>query len=183
MLSLNGIPWNHFALATICLLSFGCSGCQNGWDTNDYRSAVRSGRPLIAQAIEMEKQFPKTEHMLIMYGGTGSAQHEWQTVAFFGGRYELTMTVNVILSSNGKRILRVVGEPMFYLSVCQKIHDDSGGASYIGSRYQEFGLQRWNEFRDSEFDVKTLDPAHDGSTLPNFDTFADIVQQSRKVWR
>ena len=99
-----------------------CIGCQSGWDMNDYRSAVRSGRPLISPSLEMEKQFPKTEHMLIMYGGTGSTQHEWQTVSFFGGRYELTMTINVILSSDGKKILKVVSEPKFYLSVCRNKH-------------------------------------------------------------
>ena len=76
MLGLIGILRNHFALVTICLLSFGCSGCQSGWDMHDYRTAVRSGRSLIAPALEMEKQFPKTEHMIIMYGGTGSARHE-----------------------------------------------------------------------------------------------------------
>ena len=183
MPALIGIHRNNFAMVMISLLSFGCSGCQSGWDMKDYRTAVRSGRSLIAPALEMEKQFPKTEHMLIMYGGTGSTQHEWQTVAFFGGRYELTMTVNVILSSDGKKILKVDGEPKFYLSVCQKILDDGGGATYIGSRDQQFGLQKWNEFRDSGFALNTLDPAHDGSTLPSFDAFADIVQQNRKVWR
>ena len=183
MPALIGRLRNNFALVTICSLSFGCSGCQSGWGMNDYRTAVRSGRSLITPALEMEKQFPKTEHMLIMYGGTGSTQHEWQTVAFFGGRYELTMTVNVILSSDGKEILKVVGEPKFYLSVCQKILDGGGGATYIGTRYQKFGLQKWNEFRDSGYDPKILDSANDGSTLPDFDAFADIVQQSRKVWR
>jgi len=68
--------------------------CQSGWDTKDYRTAVRSGRAVIAPVMEMEKQFSNTEHMLIMYGGTGSGKHEWQTVSFFGGRYELTMSVD-----------------------------------------------------------------------------------------
>ena len=171
------------SLLAAIAVSLSCIGCQHGWDMNDYRTAVRSGRSLIAPALEMEKQFPKTEHMLIMYGGTGSTLHEWQTVAFFEGRYELTMTVNVILSSDGKKILKVVEEPKFYLSVCQKILDGGGGATYIASRDQQFGLKKWNEFRDSGFDLNTLDPAHDGSTLSSFDTFADIVQQSRKVWR
>ena len=172
-----------FVAIAIGLLCCGCIGCQDGWDTKAYRTAVRSGRPLIAPAMEMEKQFSNTEHMIIMYGGTGTVEHEWQTVAFFGGRYELTMSVNVILSSDGKKILKVVEEPKFYLSVCQKILDGGGGATYIEARYQHFGLKKWNEFRDSGFDLNTLDPAHDGSTLSSFDTFADIVQQSRKVWR
>ena len=84
MRGLSGILRNNFALVLIFLHSFGCSGCRSGWDTKDYRSAVRSGRSVIAPAIEMEKQFSNTEHMLIMYGGTGSNKHEWQTVSFFG---------------------------------------------------------------------------------------------------
>ena len=173
---------NNFALVTICLLSFGCSGNRSGWDTKDYRTAVRSGRSLIAPALEMEKQFPKTEHMLIMYGSNRSEKHEWQSVAFFGGRYELTLSLNVVLSSDGTKIIKVDEEPKFDLWVCQKMQV-SGGASYDPSRAQRFGLQKWNEFRDSGFDLKTLDPAYDGSKLPDFDEFADRVQQSRKVWR
>ena len=169
-------------MVAICFLSFACCGCQNGWDTNAYRDAVRSGRPLIAPAMEMETQFPKTEHMLIMYGARGRATQEWQTVSFFGGRYELTMTVNVILSSDGKKIVKIDEEPKFDLWVCDKVSAD-GGATFYGSRYREFGLQKWNEFRDSGFDPIVLDPVADGSTLPDFDGYADSWQQSRKIWR
>ena len=182
MRGLSGILRNNFALVLIFLHSFGCSGCRSGWDTKDYRSAVRSGRSVIAPAIEMEKQFSNTEHMLIMYGGTGSNKHEWQTVSFFGGRYVLTLSVNVILSSDGSKIVKADEEPKFILWVCQEIHE-GGGASYDSSRGQEFGLQKWNEFRDSGFDLKNLDPAYDGSTLPDFDAYADSWQQNRKVWR
>jgi len=132
--------------------------------------------------MEMEKQFTKTEHMLIMYGGTGSTQHEWQTVSFFGGRYELTMTVDVMLSDDGKTVETVIREPIFYLNVCSKI-SDSGTCLYQGSRQQEFGIDKWNQFRDSGFDLKTLDPQYDGRVLKNFDAFADECQQSRKIWR
>ncbi len=72
-----------------------CSGCQSGWGMQEYRAAVRSGRPLIASAMEMEKQFSKTEHMLIQYGASRNTAHEWQTVSFFGGRYTLTMSTSV----------------------------------------------------------------------------------------
>ncbi len=177
--------WLFKMLTAIVLLGTidgcGISGL-GGWDMNAYRSAIGSGRVKLSAALEMEQQFPKTEHILIMYGGTGSEQHEWQTVSYFGGRYELTMTVNVILSADGKTIARVAGEPKFFLSVCGEVTAD-GGATYLGARYQTFGIDKWNEFRDSEFDLNFLDPGHDGSMLPRFDEFADSVQQSRRVWR
>ena len=179
---LTGIFGSNFAIVAICFLSFACSGCQDGWDTKAYRNAVRTGRPLIGPAMEMEKQFPNTEHMLIMYGSKTTAEHEWQSVAFFGGRYVLTMTVNVILSSDGKSIVKTDGEPKFYLWVCKQMLD-GGGALYHPSREQHFGVQKWTEFRDSGYDPRILDPGYDGSTLPNFDQFADSWQQSRKIWR
>ncbi len=174
-------PRNRHAIVAIHILYFVCSGCQNGWDTKAYRRAVRSGRLLIAPAMALEAQFPKTEHMLIMYGHTGTAKHEWKTVSFFGGRYELTMTVNVILKSDGMKIAKVVGKPKFYLHVCKELLD--GGATYDGSRELVFGVKKWNEFRDSGFDLRVLDPDYDGSTLRNFDEYADDVQRNRKMWR
>jgi hypothetical protein len=183
MPALIGIPRNNFALITVCLLSFGCSGCQSGWGMNDYRSAVRSGRSLIAPALEMEKQFPKTEHMLIMYGGTGSAKHEWQTVSFFGGRYELTMSTDVVLSSDGTRIISASESPTFVLWVCESIKADGNGASFHSSRERKFGLETWNKFKESGFDVAILDPFYDGSVLPYFEEYANGWQESRRVWR
>ena len=170
------------SLIAVIAVSLFCIGCQHGWDTNDYRTAVRSGRSLVAPALEMEKQFPKTEHMIIMYGGTGSARHEWQTVAYFGGRYELTMTVDVLLSSDGKTVAKVLDEPKFLLNVCDRI-TPGGVALYSGTRNQTFGIGEWTKFRISAYDPKTIDSEYDGSELPNFDTFVDGVQQSRKIWR
>ncbi len=170
------------AAVAIGLLCGGCIGYNGGWDMAAYRSAIRSGRTLIAPTLEMEKQFVKTQQMLIMYGSNRSRLYEWQSVAFLGGRYELTMSVQVILSSDGTKVVKVDGEPKFDLWVCHEIHP-GGGVSYAPSRAQQFRVQKWNEFRDSGYDPKILDPAYDGSTLPDFDTFADTVQPNRKVWR
>ncbi len=183
MLGLIGIHQNTFALVTICLLSFGCSGCQSGWDTKDYRTAVRSGRAVIAPAIEMEKQFSNTEHMLIMYGGTGSSKHEWQTVSFFAGRYELTMSVDVFLNSDGSSILRVDDKPRFSLSVYQSIGAQGDSATADKSRGSEFSIDKWQAFKESGFDIKILDPAYDGSILPFFEQHADSWQKNRRIWR
>ncbi len=170
------------SLIAVIAVSLFCIGCQHGWNTKDYRTAVRSGRSLIAPAMEMEKQFSNTEHMLIMYGGTGSYRHEWQTVSFFGGRYTLTLSVNVILSSDGSKIVKADEEPVFLLTVCERIIA-TGGAILDGSREQKFGLEKWQAFKASGFDLKVLDPAYDGSTLPGFDEYANDWQENRRVWR
>jgi hypothetical protein len=145
-----------------------------------YRSAIRSGRALIKPALEIETQFPKTEHMIIMYGAVGSDEHEWQTVSFFGGRYQLTMSQQVLLSPDGTKILKVIGAPVFYLLKCESVTAD-GGASYTGKLSLDF--DKWNAFRESRFDMRIIDPDWDGSVLEDFDAFADSVQASRKIWR
>lgn len=171
---------------SVAMISCCCLGCGNSryssGDLISYRSAIRSGRTAIKASLEMETAFPKTEHMIIMYGGTGSARHEWQTVAYFGGRYELTMTVDVLLSSDGKTVAKVLDEPKFLLNVCDRI-TPGGVALYSGTRNQTFGIGEWTKFRISAYDPKTIDSEYDGSELPNFDTFVDGVQQSRKIWR
>ncbi len=182
MPTLTGIPQNNLALVTMFFLCLGCSGSHYGWDTNDYRSAVRSGRSLIAPAIEMEKQFPDTEHMLIMYGATGS-KHEWQTVSFFGGRYVLTMSVDVFLNSNGTSVLRVDDNPRFSLSVYRSIEANGDSAAVDKSRGTEFTIDKWLAFKESGFDLKILDPAYDGSVLPYFKEYANTWQENRRVWR
>ena len=182
MPALIGRLRNHFTLVAICLFSFGCSGCQSGWGMQEYRAAVRSGRSLIAPALEMEKQFPDTEHMLIMYGSTGS-KHEWQTVSFFGGRYVLTMSVDVFLNSNGTSILRVDDNPRFSMSVYRSIEAKGDSAAVDQSRGNEFSIDKWLEFKESGFDIKVLDPAYDGSVLPYFKEYANTWQENRRVWR
>ena len=182
MHGLIGILRNHFTVATILLLSLGCSGSHYGWDTNAYRSAVRSGRSLIGPALDMEKQFSDTEHMLIMYGATGS-KHEWQTVSFFGGRYELTMSVDVFLNSNGTSVLRVDDNPRFSMSVYRSIEAKGDSAAVDKSRGTEFTIDKWLAFKESGFDLKILDPAYDGSVLPYFKEYANTWQENRRVWR
>ena len=162
-------------------LIIGCGNpAYNSGDLRSYRSAIRSGRVAIKPALEIEKQFPKTEHIIIMYGGTGSDIHEWQTVSFFGGRYQLTMTQNVMLSPNGTKVLQLIGQPIFQLLKCEKVTAD-GGANYSGDL--TIDIEKWNSFRNSKFDLKIIDPNWDGSVLVDFDAFADKVQANRKVWR
>ena len=184
MPALIGILRNNFASVMIFLLfSVGLSGCQSGWGMQEYRAAVRSGRPLIASAMEMEKQFSKTEHMLIQYGASRNTAHEWQTVSFFGGRYTLTMSTSVVLSPDGARIISVSESPTFVLWVCESIRADGSGASFDSSRERKFGLETWEKFKASGFDLKILDPAYDGSVLNHFDEYADGWQENRRVWR
>lgn len=172
---------NRFNCIVVTLLLL--AGCGiGGYTMASYRSAIRSGRAGIKPALEIETQFPKTEHMIIMYGATGSDQHEWQTVSFFGGRYQLTMTQQVILNSEGEKVLKLIGEPTFHLWVCKEVTADGAGTFYA-ARAQTFGIDKWNSFRDSRFDLKSIDPKSDGSVLKDFDAYADQWQASRKVWR
>ncbi len=174
---------NILCVTLVTCLIFGCGyPAYNSGDLTSYRSAIRSGRVAIKSALEIEKQFPKTEHIIIMYGGTGSDKHEWQTVSCFGGRYELTMTQNVVLSSNGEKVLTLIDEPTFIMTVCKAINP-TGGASLDGSREQKFGMDKWEAFKASGYDLKVLDPAYDGSVLPSFEEYANEWQKSRRIWR
>jgi len=176
-----------FCLVTALVLN-STTGCIDslgigGWDTNAYRKAIRSGRSTLTAALEMENQFSNTEHILIMYGATGKAEHEWHTISCFGGRYELTMIVDVVLNTDGTAVLRASEPPTFILWVCQDTGADGGGATFDSSREQKFGLEKWTAFKESGFDLKLLDPSYDGSVLEDFDEYANAWQKSRRIWR
>ena len=88
----------------------------------------------------------------------------------------------VTLSADGARIISTDEEPVFLLTVCEKIIA-TGGAILDGSREQKFGLDKWKAFKASKFDLKVLDPAYDGSVLPSFEEYANDWQKNRRVWR
>ena len=183
-MKLTDASWDTCFLFGVLLLVLGCIEADHfsQWNTNTYKAAILSGRKCISPALEMEKDFVNTEHLLIMYGVTGSTSHEWQTVSFFGGRYTLTMVSEVVLSEDGTQVVSAT-PATFVLWVCESIAEDGGGASFDSSRERKFGLETWQEFRDSGFEIALLDPEYDGSILPRFEEYANGWQASRKVWR
>lgn len=168
------------------LLSILICGCSIGksWDLQAYRRAINSGRAQLVAAAEMEKQFAKTEHMIIMYGQF-DREYEWQTVSFFGGRYELSMSTTISLSPDGDTVSLIdQAKTTFYLNVVKELHGPNfEGATYHGSRALTFDFAKWEEFRQSGYDIRILDPEFDGSELPGFQEHAEASQKSRRVWR
>ena len=130
----------------------------------------------------MEKQFENTEHLIIMYGRFNSLEHEWQTVSFFGGRYELTMSTKITLNSEGDTVALIDKKTTFMFNVCKEI-TTKGGASYDVSRALTFDSAKWEEFRQSGYDINILDPKFDKSELPGFEEYAEEWQRNRRVWR
>jgi hypothetical protein len=175
-------------VAGAILLSVGCGSARQNvtatWNLASYKNAIRTGVGMIPEATDMQSAFPETDHMIIAYGKPDDqeAEFEWQTVSFFGGRYELTMVIKISLSQDGNRVTQIAGEPIFYFHVIKKL-DQALGASYHGNRQVEFGRKKWAVFKQSQFDPAVLDPEFDGTIVARFDEYVQRVRQPRMVWR
>jgi hypothetical protein len=147
------------------------------WDA--HKATVESGALLIPAAVEMETLFPDVDHFIIHYG-VAKGPRKWQSSAFFGGRYELTMEVEVEIDYVNKKVTKVVGEPSFYLKEVSKVdvyQDGRAGGWYDGTSQREFGAEEWQKLYKSNGDVSVLGVVPKTDPVPFFDKF---VEQARK---
>ena len=130
---------------------------------------VRSGYQIISEAQQIDELFSPAWHQLSNYDEPDIA--EWQTDAFFGGRYELEMCVSVRIDRHTGRVIEVVGEPRFGLMEVEKIVD-SREVSYNGNNQHQFGIREWQRVVAAQGDFSAigihLDRDH---PVPGFDRY------------
>jgi hypothetical protein len=88
----------------------------------------------------MEEQFGTADHFITHFGSRGKTTNRWNTEVFFGGRYTLTMQVDVHVDYD-KNQIEVVGEPVFYLVEAESIDVFDDGRTH-GHIQAFFGRSR-----------------------------------------
>ena len=118
----------------------------------------------------------------ITHFGFSNEPVTWNTVVFFGGRYELTYQVDVEVNYKENRVSRFVSEPHFYLWEVASISylpDGRVTASYTPGNHK-FGEKEWNEFVAGKGDFSKIGfQINTNAPLPDFDAYVRAVRAPR----
>jgi hypothetical protein len=102
---------------------------------------------------------------------------QFNSVAYFGGRYELTMQVPIRVDSG--RSGKVVGKPKYYLNEVSAVSiSPSGQVSAMFSRNLSFGPSEFAQVYDAHGDFGTVGFAINATPVPNFQKYADASRPS-----
>ena len=123
------------------------------WKVRGHQDFARNGISQIQPAAEMGELFEDCRHYIV-YTGRGSVS-TWNTTAFFGGRYELTMQVPVDIKS--KNSGSMIGDPKFYLHEVDSISISPSGQ--VGASFSEdfrFDEAQWKKVYESGGDFSSI---------------------------
>ncbi len=150
----------YVPLVLLILTCFSSCGYGGGFNMENYKKAVKSGFVLIPESLQIEKLFGDSDHF-ISYSGPNVGQ-DWNTEVFFGGRYTLTMQVDVKTDSSGpgfSKITSVVGKPTFYLNELRSIDispDGSASGAESANGWQ-FDADKWAKVVEAKGDFSVID--------------------------
>jgi hypothetical protein len=146
------------------------------WKHRGHQEFRESGISQVQPAMEMNQLFEDCRHYLI--SAVEPADAAWNSTAFFGGRYELTMQVPVKIESSGTG--SVTGKPTFVLKEVESV--SVSPSSQVGASYSDtlrFSAAGWQKVFRSGGDFETIGYIIDPTEVPKFDR---LVAASRG-WR
>ena len=139
-----------------------------------HQEFATNGVSQIQPAMEMDQLFADCRHF-ITYGPSNVPL--FNSVAYFGDRYELTMQVEVAIHS--KTSGTMVGTPQFYLSELNSVSvSPSGQVGASFSRNLNFGPTEWRRIYDSGGDFSTIAFRVNETPVPNFQKYAAASRPS-----
>jgi hypothetical protein len=140
------------------------------WKVKGHQDFARSGLSQIQPASEMASLFEDCRHYIV-YSGRNSIS-TWNSTAFFGGRYTLTMQVPVAIASSHSG--HVTGEPEFLLLEVSAVDvSPSGQVGASFGRQIKFGAKEWKTVVDHKGDFSKIGfPIESRPAIKDFDRYA-----------
>lgn len=127
---------------------------------------VHSGYALIPQAAKIDALVGPARHQVSNYREQNEG--EWISTAYFGGRYELTMHLQVKFDTETSRITRLLEEPKFMLGEITEVQ--GRGVSY--GQWHHFGPAEWEQVVQAGGDFSAIGIALDlDHPLPGFEKY------------
>jgi len=139
-----------------------------------HQQFAANGVSQIAPASQMDELFDDCRHF-ITYGPNDVPL--FNSVAYFGDRYKLTMQVPVNIES--EFLGSITGEPKFYLNEISKISiSPSGQVGASFSRNLDFGSAEWKQVYNANGDFGKIGFVLDPTAVPNFKKYTDVTRPS-----
>ncbi len=144
------------------------------YKTRGHQEFAKNEVAQIKPALEMDRLFDDCRHYII-YSGRDSVS-TWNSVAFFGGRYELTMQVPVAIESARKG--KMIGPPRYYLNEVSEVsvtRSGQVGASFCNNL--DFGPAEWKTVFEADGDFGAI--GFRMTTGPPIKGFKEYARASR----
>lgn len=145
----------------------------------DYEETIKSGINTLAWPKQMEALFGEGDHFITHYNFSPGPK-TWNTEIFFGGRYELTLQVDVEIDYRKRTIVRTVTPAKFYLAEIESVQISSSGQ--VGATYSNdwsFDEARWKKLVGSDGDWSQIGIPLKTNAVPGFDQFVKAVREPR----
>jgi len=144
----------------------------------DRAVAVKSGYAKIPQARQLDEMIGKADHSIKNYRDDNNegVQCEWISEVYFGGRYELVMTVDVRVDRQTSDVSKILGTPRFLLLEIKSVEMSSDGratVSFAPGTQREFGIAEWERIGDAKGDFSVVGvQIKNAPPIANFEEFA-----------
>ncbi len=157
-------------------------GCLKGeqFTMENLERGVLDGLQKIPEAKQFDEVFGEdnVDHF-ISYSGP-DVPSVWNSEVLLGGRYRLTMQVEVKMSNRFDKVVKVVGQPEFYFIEYRSIEiSTSGQISARTNHHPEipypFDVATWQRIYEAKGDLSVLNEAIDvkQDALPGFKEFVE----------
>ena len=129
----------------------------------------------------METLFGEGDHFITYYG-VDSGPKLWNSEVFFGGRYKLTLQVEVEINYWKHKIVKVVSPPKFYLSeIDSTIRDRANqveGANI--SKNWQLDEAKWKKLVEAKGDWAVIDiPVKTNDPVARFEDYVKGQREPR----
>lgn len=157
------------------LFYFGIYIGYGNWKVRGHQEFARNGLSQVQPAAMMDELFDDCRHYIVYEGR--ESQSTWNSTAYFGDKYQLTMQVPVDIESNDSG--SVIGEAKFYLDEIESVSVSSSGqigASFSGNfRFDE---TQWRKVYNSGGDFGSIGLLLKTTPVPNFQRYANASRPS-----
>ena len=166
--------WPRSALL-LCLAVTATTGCRDR--SADYQQTVGSGFNMLPWPREMEALYGEADHAITHYA-FAPGPRDWWTEVYFGGRYRLTMHVDVEIDYDKHFVLKAVSAPRFFLAEVKSLERlESGQIAAQYSHQWLFDEAKWRKLVESHGDWSVIAlPVRKDDPVPGFDDYV-------KAWR
>lgn len=148
-------------------------GCENS-KVQGHQEFAANGVSQIEPAAQMNHLFKDCRHFIVY---DANDQPFFNTDAYFGGRYALTMQVpvEIVSSTSG----RMIGDPTFHLNEVGRIEvSPSGQVGAYFSRNLEFGMAQWKKVYKADGDWSVIGFDVNPTAVKNFEKYAAACRPS-----